>query len=332
TEERVLPTLPGSAGPVRVHRVHGRSALRTRFDAHRQRGLLPFVGRQAERLALQGRLGAVAAGGGPEMVALEGAPGVGKTRLAHEFLAEAEARGLRVLRGHCSAGLDAEPLQPLLEALGQGPGMLPPALRGLRPETWRGALQQQLQAAVAAPATVLFIDDWQWVDDATRQAVHALLAMNGLPLLMLVTTRPQAPDDAPLQPVATLALGPLADDEAEGAVQAGLPSADPFLRREICRLSGGNPLYIEELCHQARHAPAQLAGLAGAGVPPAADALWPGGSWLRTLIDARVARLTPRARDVLAAAAVLGAQAPARQLRQIMAQQPDEAALATLAR
>ncbi|MFM7507237.1 MAG: adenylate/guanylate cyclase domain-containing protein, partial [Rubrivivax sp.] len=31
TEERVLPTLQGSAGPVRVHRVHGRSALCTRF-------------------------------------------------------------------------------------------------------------------------------------------------------------------------------------------------------------------------------------------------------------------------------------------------------------
>ncbi|MFN8896267.1 MAG: ATP-binding protein [Betaproteobacteria bacterium] len=331
TEERLLPTLQGRAGPVRVHLVRGRSALRTRFEAHRQRGLLPFMGRVAESRALQARLGAVV-GGGPAMLALEGAPGVGKTRLAHEFLAEAEARGHRVLRGHCSAGLDAEPLQPLLQALGQGPGALPPALRGLRPEAWRRVLQQQLQAAAAAPATVLFVDDWQWADDATRQTVHALLAVSGLPLLVLVTTRPRPPDEASLQPVATLALGPLAQDEAERAVQAGLPSADPFVRREICRLAGGNPLYIEELCHQARHAPGPLTGLPGAGMRPAADVPRPGGGWLRALIDTRVARLVPQARDVLAAAAVLGAQAPLGQLQRLMARPPDAAALQALAR
>lgn len=331
TEERGLPTLQGRTGPLRVHLVRGRSALRTRFEAHRQRGLLPFMGRAAEWQALQTRLGAVA-GGGPAMLALEGAPGVGKTRLAHEFLAQAEARGHRVLRGHCSAGLDAEPLQPLLQALGQGPGLLPAALRGLRPEAWRGALQQQLQAAVAAPATVLFIDDWQWADDATRQAVHALLAVSGLPLLVLVTTRPLPPDEAPLQPVATLALGPLADDEAERAVQACLPSADPFVRREIIRLAGGNPLYIEELSQQARHAPTQLTGLPAAGMRPAADAARPGGGWLRVLIDTRVARLFPQARDILAAAAVLGAQAPLGQLQRLMAGPLDAAALEALGR
>lgn len=332
TEERVLPTLQGSNGPMRVHRVHGRSALRTRFEAHRQRGLLPFLGREADRQDLEARFGAVATGGGPAMVALEGAPGVGKTRLAHEFLAELEPRGLRILRGHCSAGLDAEPLQPLRQALGHGPGVLPPALRGLRPEAWRGAVQQQIQAVVTQPATVLFIDDWQWADDATRQAVHGLLAVAGLPLFVLVTTRPLPPGEAALHPGATLSLGPLAEPDSERAVQAGLPSADPFVRREICRLAGGNPLYIEELCHQARHAPAQLSGLASAAVSPTADALRPGGSWLRTLVDMRVARLAPQARDVLAAAAVLGAQAPEGQLRQLMAQQPDEAVLATLAR
>jgi class 3 adenylate cyclase/tetratricopeptide (TPR) repeat protein len=331
-EERLLPTLQGSRGPVRVHRVHGRSALRTRFEAHRQRGLLPFVGRAAEWQALRARLGAVAAGGGPALLALEGAPGVGKTRLAHEFLAEAEARGHRVLRGCCSAGLDAEPMQPLLQALGQGPGTLLPALQGLRPDAWRAALQQQLQAAVVPPVTLLFIDDWQWADDASRQAVNGLLALAGLAMFVLVTTRPRPPGEAALQPAAALPLGPLAEAEAERAVQAGLPSADPFLRREIGRLAGGNPLYIEELCHQVRHAPLPMLPLAAVGLPLAADAQRPGGSWLRALIDMRVARLAPPARNLLAAAAVLGTQAPAAQVRRLAAQPPDDAVLAALAR
>jgi hypothetical protein len=138
--------------------------------------------------------------------------------------------------------------------------------------------------------------------------------------------------EAALQPAAALPLGPLAEAEAERAVQAGLPSADPFLRREIGRLAGGNPLYIEELCHQVRHAPLPMLPLAAVGLPLAADAQRPGGSWLRALIDMRVARLAPPARNLLAAAAVLGTQAPAAQVRRLAAQPPDDAVLAALAR
>jgi class 3 adenylate cyclase/tetratricopeptide (TPR) repeat protein len=333
TEEQVLSTLQGSPGPVRVHRVHGRSTLRTRFEAHRQRGLLPFVGRAAERQKLRERLAATCAGEGPSMLVLQGAPGLGKTRLAHEFLAEADAQGHPVWRGFCSPDLTAEPLQPLLLALGHGPGSgsMPAALRGLRPEARRGALQQHLMAAVAPPATVLFIDDWQWADDASRHTVHALLALAGLPLLVLVTTRPLPPEDHPLRPASTLALAPLDDADADRSVQALLPAADPFVRREIRRLAGGNPLFIEELCHQARHAPVPALLPPVAGVPVTADAVRPG-SWLRGLIDMRLARLEPRARDVVAAAAVLGPQAPAWQVRRLMALAPDDAVFDTLAR
>jgi class 3 adenylate cyclase/tetratricopeptide (TPR) repeat protein len=334
TEEQVLPTLQGSLGAVRVHCVRGRSALRTRFEAHHQRGLRPFVGRVAERRLLRERLAAICAGEGPSMLVLQGAPGLGKTRLAHEFLAEAEAEGHAVWRGFCSPDLTAEPLQPLLMALGHSPGSgtVPVVLRGLQPESWRGALQQHLLAAVAPPATVLFIDDWQWADDASRHTVHALLAVAGLPLLVLVTARPLAPEDRPLRPVATLALAPLDDAEADSSVQAMLPAADPFVRREIRRLAGGNPLFIEELCHQARHVPLQALLPPAAGLPATADAVRPGGSWLRGLIDMRLARLEPRAREVVAAAAVLGPQAPVWQVRRLTVLGPDAAVLDTLAR
>src|SRR3990170_612536 len=60
----------------------------------------PFVGREAERAELRRCLDQVAGGRGA-LVMIGGEPGVGKTRLAEELMAEARQRGMTALIGRC---------------------------------------------------------------------------------------------------------------------------------------------------------------------------------------------------------------------------------------
>jgi tetratricopeptide (TPR) repeat protein len=96
-------------------------------------------------------------------------------------------------------------------------------------------------------------------------------------------------------------LGPLTDDEADTTIGKLLPSVDPFVVGEIRRYSGGNPLFIEELCHSA------LRGGPRVGLDP----VQAGSAWLQTLIESRVARLPREQGAVLSAAAVIGNVVPA---------------------
>jgi DNA-binding SARP family transcriptional activator len=61
---------------------------------------IPFVGRERELGELIASLDHACAGRG-RLVLLVGAPGIGKSRLAEELIAQAEARGVRVLIGRC---------------------------------------------------------------------------------------------------------------------------------------------------------------------------------------------------------------------------------------
>ena len=65
-----------------------------------QEFLAPFVGRSAERDAVRSIIGQ-AAQGKTRAVLIEGAAGIGKTRLLMEALAFAEGMGFRVFYGAC---------------------------------------------------------------------------------------------------------------------------------------------------------------------------------------------------------------------------------------
>src|SRR5215475_2742404 len=75
----------GLPEPVEVFELVGASAIRGRLQASAARGLTRFVGRQHELESLQQALEQAGAGHG-QMVALVGEAGVGKSRLAYEFV------------------------------------------------------------------------------------------------------------------------------------------------------------------------------------------------------------------------------------------------------
>ncbi len=77
-------TVKGLDAPVETWRLESVAAVRNRLDVARRRGLTPFVGREAELRMLEDRFATARAGRG-QVVALVAEPGMGKSRLLHEF-------------------------------------------------------------------------------------------------------------------------------------------------------------------------------------------------------------------------------------------------------
>jgi class 3 adenylate cyclase/tetratricopeptide (TPR) repeat protein len=82
-------------------------------------GRTPFVGRSEERSLLRQAVER-AAGGAGGVALIAGEAGLGKTRLVDEIAVEARARGMFVVRGHCSEMEGAPPYVPFVEAIEYG--------------------------------------------------------------------------------------------------------------------------------------------------------------------------------------------------------------------
>ena len=106
----------GLREPVRAHVLRGASALRTRLDVARGRGLTSFVGRGDEMATLDAALRRALDGHGGA-VGIVGAPGVGKSRLCQEFVEQCRARGIPVVEAHCLSHARNAPLGVLRDLL-----------------------------------------------------------------------------------------------------------------------------------------------------------------------------------------------------------------------
>jgi class 3 adenylate cyclase len=106
--------MKGAQGPVRVYELQGIGRLRTRLEVSRARGFSKFVGRQSEMAALEAALER-AISGNAQVVGLVAEPGVGKSRLCHEFLERCRARGLQTFETHGVPYGKVTPFLPMLE-------------------------------------------------------------------------------------------------------------------------------------------------------------------------------------------------------------------------
>jgi class 3 adenylate cyclase/tetratricopeptide (TPR) repeat protein len=106
----------GLPAPVQVCELVGIGPTRARLQALAARGLTPFVGRQAELAALHQALGQAEAGHG-QVVAVIGEPGVGKTRLFHEFIQASRTRDWLLLESSSTSYGKATPYLPVIDLL-----------------------------------------------------------------------------------------------------------------------------------------------------------------------------------------------------------------------
>src|SRR5262249_6506406 len=121
------------------------------------------------------------------------------------------------------------------------------------PESTATAIGKLFDALAATEPLVLFIDDWQWADDATREVLGTIRSLEQRAIFVLVATREAAPGDVGMSDAQILNLLPFSVDEAERTIGHLLPGRDKFVVSEICGYAGGNPLFVEELCHSAAH-------------------------------------------------------------------------------
>jgi tetratricopeptide (TPR) repeat protein len=106
----------GLPAPVEVYELMGAGPARTHLQAFAARGLTPFVGRQTELATLHEALEQAEAGRG-QVVAVIGEPGVGKTRLFHEFTHVSRTQGWLLLESNSTSYGKATPYLPVIDLL-----------------------------------------------------------------------------------------------------------------------------------------------------------------------------------------------------------------------
>jgi class 3 adenylate cyclase/tetratricopeptide (TPR) repeat protein len=106
----------GISQPVDTFEVVGVTTARTRVQAAVTRGLTPLVGRRAE-IEVFNKLVEQAAAGKGQILAMVGEPGMGKSRLVHEFTRHQLRPGWLVLEGASVSFGKATPYLPLVEML-----------------------------------------------------------------------------------------------------------------------------------------------------------------------------------------------------------------------
>ncbi len=293
-----------------------------------------FVGRRGELDRLREYFER-ATEGNRQLVLLEGEPGIGKTRLAMEFMEACEAEGSLALYGRC----DAEtlvPYQPFVEALrryvsrapeqagawraqyGAELGRVIPELAGAgdtpggpeEEERYRlfDAVSEVLNDIARHQPVVLVLDDLHWADKPTLLMLRQMVRAAGeSPLLIVATIRDTERPTALVDMLVQLRREHYFDrieltglDEEDATVLIGEfgPQGIPeHVNRTLWEETKGNPFFLEEMV---RH----LGNTSPGGNGSAWPLELPEG--IREVIGRRLATLSERAGQLLTIAAVMG--------------------------
>ena len=301
-------------------------------------GQYRFVGREREMGLLTKAYQSTFPTGPAHLVMIEGEPGIGKTRLAREWLATLDQTD--VLTTRCFEAEQAIPFQPWIDIIRTTLKQIPLSQLGLSdvwltelvhlipeirfqrpdlalspitdPELARGRIVQAiyhwLETLCQRKPLCIFIDDWQWLDQASLTLLRYILRPqqgSRLSLLILGAQRETQPMSGWSQFRSALArenilhqikLYRLSLAEVSSLAQSvTLPptmQTGTFLKRLLAETEG-NPLFITEFLQTLTQADLQ------------ADD-WPIPQTIQIVIRSRLEQLNQQTYQIMAAAAVIG--------------------------
>jgi predicted ATPase/DNA-binding SARP family transcriptional activator len=333
--------LPSAHGPAAQPPDPTRAGARSTAQPAALAGTLPYhplVGRSLETSALLRLYQSVTQDG--RLCVLEGENGIGKTRLAQEFLAYAQANGATCLSARGYQGESDLAYGPLIEGLraalkGEGVARLAdvaphwlaeaarllPELSGMFPglpqspsldipgaqnRFFEGLVQVLLALCASQSPGVLFFDDLHWVDSATLDLLAYLARrLPGHPVFILLTCRPEPP--------------PVQQNLEELKRQAQRAGAYLNLRRLtipqvsdlVRQLAAGGLQLPQDLDERLFQESEGLPLFVVEYLTALAESQQAGGDWpmplsVRQALQARLASVNEASRQVLSTAAVIG--------------------------
>jgi predicted ATPase len=255
----------------------------TRFGSSRE-----LLERSAHLSFVDEALAGVVGGQRGRLVFVRGEAGVGKTVLLRRFC-ELRPRAVRVLWGSCDALFTPRPLGPLVDiAQITGGELAELVVSGAKPHEVVLELTRELKQR--AP-TIVVLDDVHWADEATLDVLRLIgRRLEAVPALVVVSYRDDELDRAhPLR----IVLGEFASAEGIGRLElatlseaavAELAAPHRVDAQDLYRRTAGNPFFVTEaLAADEEELPLTV----------------------RDAVHARTARLSPDARSLLEAVAVV---------------------------
>ncbi|MCW5851330.1 MAG: AAA family ATPase [Anaerolineae bacterium] len=297
-----------------------------------------------------------------QLVMLEGEAGIGKSRLLAELvwrLGQNNPAGWTVVQGHCYEAERSFPYHPLIDALTPLVATLDLASLDL-PDVWlaevarllpdlaaghpagapkkegeQGQDQRRLfegvarfMAALPQPLLVL-LDDLHWADAATLQLLAYLVRhLDQQPILFVAATRSDDVDDT-LQGVLwrleregrldTIPLKRLSSQASAALLREMVRTDMDALSARLYEETEGNPLFMVEIVRSLM----ESGSLAVTGSWPHGPLSLPAS--VVAVIQARLTRLSPAARELLAAASIFRRDFDFEVVRQVSGQTEDVA-------
>jgi class 3 adenylate cyclase/tetratricopeptide (TPR) repeat protein len=275
--------LKGKAKAVTAHRLlglRGRSQLAPRLEA-------PLVGRHDTLAQLEWALERTVSENGCRLLTVVGAPGIGKSRLAHEFVAQLTDRAT-VLQGRClpygegitfwplaemvrqAAGIDendggedavarlealfspADDARSVAEAIAQLTGLV--ETRGVVEEGFWAVRRLFARLARDRPLVVV-LDDAHWAEAMLLALIENVTRHTELvPILLVCVSRPDLLErrgdwGESAERSTIVRLEPLDDAACDRLISELLGESEPTLevRDHVAARAEGNPLFVEQM-------------------------------------------------------------------------------------